>query len=254
MSAQRKCGRCGKAIEEGMKHCPYCGAPREGNGRNGPHGQAGQHGGMPGYIKLLMALLLVAVLTLGALLVLLLERDKPRGGQEEEVSSAMLLEELATVAPSPTPAEKTPVPMAEEIVGMWVATRIETNSKKSKEILIDTVLGDHRTVILFLPDQTAAILLDQMAGAGPEANTRNWYAEGQDVFIDKGEEVIGEGVTMFGRTRFFMKDRLLYSTYTLDGKEVGDYIVYTRSETPTPLPVPAPMFGDGEEGEGTGIL
>ncbi len=93
---------------------------------------------------------------------------------------------------------------------------------------MDSEIGDTRTRIAFMSDGSASIVVDQNDGKGAQAVTRAWYAEGGDIFIDYGEEDI-EGEIMFGRTRYFFDDEELFSVYTLDGKEVSDYIVFVKS-------------------------
>lgn len=238
-----QCPRCGKRIDPTLPYCPHCGAPSDRKADDRPPAGADggtsnnkqKNGGGNVLIKALLAVVVLCAVALGALLVVYLDGDRPEAGMAAASPTSDIRAQLATVPPSPTPQKPTPVPAQVKVLGTWVATRIENNTKKSKEILMETTLGDTRTRILFLSDGTASILVDQLEGLGLQAEERPWYANGGDIFIDKGEEMI-DGEAMVGRNRFFFKDDLLYCVYTLDGREVTDFVVYSRSEPPEAAP------------------
>jgi hypothetical protein len=181
---------------------------------------------------------LLGVLATAAVVILVLLLDEPRvavqASGEETFDNGFASQQWMLFTPEPTQysATITPEPPIEEqILGAWMAMRVETNSKKSKELQVDSAAGGFRTVIEFVPDGTAVIATDQMTGVGPEAAMRDWYVLGDDVFIDYGMEIVGEEI-YYGSTRFFLEDDLLYAVYTLDGKEVSDFVVYGRLTIP----------------------
>lgn len=239
MAKRPQCPRCGREIDAGLPFCPYCGSPsdrkRDEEEQNAPEradkNASSQRKKANKAIYVLLAVLCAGFVGLG-ILVLDDRRQEPAAPAAASPSgdAADMQELLATIAPSPTPAKPTPVPASEKVLGTWTATRVETNTKKSKDldVNVSAALGDYRTRIMFLSDNTASILVDQQEGAGLQAEERPWYSSGEDIFIDKGDEAV-DGVTMIGRNRFFFKDDLLYCVYTLDGKDASDYIVYSRS-------------------------
>ncbi len=252
----RMCPRCGKPGQADAQFCPHCGAPL--NAPKEPDGQGGRKvnafegmrtlAAMPAYAKLLFAMLGVLAVGVAVLVVLLLDQPPVKTASASAAPSMQVF----AASPSPTPLgspKPTPTaapPVSEKVIGTWVATRVDANSKKSKEYQTESATGAYQTYITFLPDGSSAISSDQMDGLGPQLTVRAWYAEGESVYIDYGMETIADR-QMFGRTRFFFREGELVSVYTLDGKEVSDFIVFAWSPDQTSLPGNAPETGEDEK-------
>lgn len=202
------CGRCGKQIEEASAFCPHCGAARQGS--------VGLLAGVDMRTKLLLGAMGILVIMLCVVVVLLLERPPQESALVLTPTPSPTASPEATQTPTPSP---TPTPAPPDFTGGWIASRIEKNTKKVSPYL-DTTIGEERMILHFAADGTVR------TGNG-ESPDRLYAVEGDSAFVDYGTEIIGDK-EYYGRTRFFFKDKLLYSVYTLDGRDASDYVVFTR--------------------------